>query len=239
MIYQKYNYIYQKIFPSTPSNFESFGLFWPGISSARRFSVRSRGRKSPFSARFSSTLASSTLCKYSCCSVRDCDSSTRSLARCICASCAGQHHYLFLPKSSFLASLTHLLSQHVPLELGQILHGPHIVSPPCPFFPADWLSIEHVCHAPRNLFVLELNPSLRKVRLFCRCKFLPQVRPFRICRATMKPVQFESVSRPYLPAASTHAPPLHRRSSDDVPWLAAFREGSEICTQSRLFLVQS
>ena len=58
---------------------------------------------------------------------------------------------------------TNLLREHVPLEFGEIFHGPDIISPPCALLPADSLRVQHLRNRARNLLILELYPPLGEV----------------------------------------------------------------------------
>ena len=64
-----------------------------------------------------------------------------------------------------IGTLTDLLSEHVPLEFGQILHGPHVVTPAGTLLSANRLSIEHFSDRSRDSLVFELDPALSEVRL--------------------------------------------------------------------------
>jgi hypothetical protein len=79
--------------------------------------------------------------------------------------------------------LTDLLREHVPLELGQVLHRPHVVAPARALLPADRLCVQHARDCARDLFIPELNPALGEVRLLRRRELLAQVRALRICVA--------------------------------------------------------
>jgi hypothetical protein len=86
-----YLFYHQNRLPRTVPSCDASSLRPPpsqGRFGARSSSCISSPRSRFFAARFSSTFASSTLRRYSCCSARDCASSTRSFAWCTCASCA-------------------------------------------------------------------------------------------------------------------------------------------------------
>ena len=68
---------------------------------------------------------------------------------------------------------TYLLRQHVPLELGKILHRPYIVSPSCSFLSPDWLSVEHPRNGSGDSLILEFHPAFDKVGLLCGGVFPP------------------------------------------------------------------
>lgn len=91
--------------------------------------------------------------------------------------------------------LTNLLGQHVPFELGKIVHGPHIISPSRTFFSADGLGIEHLSYRASNFFVCELDPALRKMRFLRRRVLSPQISTFSVCRIDERIVVFKSVAR--------------------------------------------
>jgi hypothetical protein len=78
---------------------------------------------------------------------------------------------------------TDLLCEHAPLEFGEVLHRPDVVSPACAFLTADRLRVEHLGDAPRDFFVLELDPAFGEVRLFGGGVFATQIRAFGVYAA--------------------------------------------------------
>lgn len=76
--------------------------------------------------------------------------------------------------------LTYLLRQHIPLEFWEILHRPHIVSPPRTLLPPNWLRIQHIGYRPSNTLVLKFDPSLCVVSFLRRSVLSTEVRPFRV-----------------------------------------------------------
>jgi hypothetical protein len=75
---------------------------------------------------------------------------------------------------------TDLLGEHIPLELGQVLHRPHIVLPlfratvplasPGQADVANAASVEQLGRVPCNLLVEELDPSFDKTVRTVLCR---------------------------------------------------------------------
>lgn len=84
--------------------------------------------------------------------------------------------------SSIQPMLTNLFRQHRPLEFGQVLECPHIISPPCSLLPSDRLSIQHFRDRSSNFFVLEFNPAFGIVWFLSGSVFATQISTFRICK---------------------------------------------------------
>ena len=73
-----------------------------------------------------------------------------------------------------------MLREHIPLELGQVFHGPDIISPSRSLLSSDWLSVENLGYRTSHFLVLKLDPALREMGLFRRCKLSSQIGAFGI-----------------------------------------------------------
>src|SRR5258708_26354077 len=78
--------------------------------------------------------------------------------------------------------LTNLFSQHMPLELGQILQCPDVISPARSLFPSNRLGIQHSRDRSSNFFLFEFNPTFGIVWFLSGGVFATQISTFRICK---------------------------------------------------------
>src|SRR6266446_2053810 len=70
----------------------------------------------------------------------------------------------------------------MPLELGQVLECPDIISPPCSLFPSNRLSIQHSRDRSSDFFVFEFNPPFGIVWFLSGSVFATQISTFSICK---------------------------------------------------------